>query len=179
MGKSKLVFNLGDKVVKFTVQDFDKNVEIDKLLKIDYGNLVAELVTFPVVVNKLGLLAAEMDNEVQLAKLNLSVTEAKLKDKIRKQLTFEDDKGRRKTPTIAEVDDALTRNKLWIKKKTAYITIMKEKEYMYSIYESAKDKSRKLDKLSLTLKTGDIDTDIIQRQLNNVYFKIKDGFIKD
>ena len=176
---NKLIFNLGDKVVKFTVQDFAKNVEIDKLLKIDYGNLVAELVTFPVVVNKLGLLAAQMDNQVQISKLNLSITEAKLKEKIRKKLTFIDDKNKRKNPTISEVEGAMITNKLWIKKKTDYITTIKEKEYMYSFYESAKDKSRKLDKLSLTLKTGDIDMKIIQRQLNNVYFKIKDGFIKD
>lgn len=177
MSKNKMIFNIGDKVVKFTVRDFDKNVDIDKLLKIDYGNLVAELVTFPVVVNRLGLLAADMDNEVNLAKLNLSMTEAKLKAQIRKELTASDEKG--KKPTISEVDDALTLNKVFVSKKKKYINKIRDKEYMYSIFFAAKDKSKKLDKLSLTIKTGDIDMDIIQSQLNNVYFKIKKGIIED
>jgi len=158
-------------------QDFDKNVNLDKLLKIDYGNLVAEMLTFPVVVNKLGLLVADMDNQIQLAKLNLSIKESKLKKKIRNKLAARDEKG--KKPTISEVEDAMITNKIWIKSKIDYIDTIKKKEYMYSIYESAKDKSRKLDKLSLTIKTGDIDDKIIQRQLNNVYFRIKDGLIKD
>jgi hypothetical protein len=179
MTKNKLIFTIGDKVIKFTVRDFDKNVDIDKLLKIDYGNLLAELITFPVVVNRLGILAAEMDNQVSEAKLNFTITEAKLQEKIRKKLTFQDEKGKIKKPTIAEVEDALIQNKIWISKKKELLRVIRDKEFMYSVYNSAKDKSKKLDKLSLTLKVGDVDEQIIQKQLNNVYFKIKDGFINN
>jgi hypothetical protein len=174
----ELKFAIGDKVVMFKVEDFE-DIDLDKLLKIDYENLMAEMVTFPVVVNKLGLLCADMDNEFQQAKLNLSIFEAKRKKELREELEFSDEKGKVKRPTIDEVDSALITDKVWKVKKQKMLKVQKEKEYMYSIYSSAKDKSNKLDKLSLTIKSGDVDMKIIQRQLNSVYFKIKDGLIKD
>lgn len=173
----KLKFTIGDKVILFRVEEFT-DLDLDKLLKIDYENLIAELVTFPVVVNRLGLLCADMDNEFQMAKLNLSIFEAKRKKTLREELTFTDEKDKVKKPTIDEIDSALLSDKIWKVKKLKMISVQKEKEYMYSIYSSAKDKSHKLDKLSMTIKSGDIDMKIIQRQLNSVYFKIKDGMIK-
>lgn len=172
--QKKLVFTIGDRVIGFTVSEFD-DLDIDKLLRIDYENLVAEILTFPVVVNKLGLLCADMDNLFQESKLDLSIYEAKTKEKIRQDI--EEEKGG-KRPTIDEIDTQLTLDKIWkLKKKKLYKT-QKEKEYMYSIYNAARDKSSKLDKLSLTVRAGDIDDKIIQGQLNNIYFKIKDGIIK-
>lgn len=173
----ELIFTIGEKVVKFTVGDFD-DIEVDKILKIDYANLMAELITFPVVVNRFGLMAADMDNEVQEAKLDLTIMEAKLKNKYRDSLTTSDEKGKAKKPTIDEVESALILDKVWQAKKKKFHRIQKEKEFMYSIYLSAKDKSAKLDKLSMSLRVGDVDESMIQKQLNNVYFKIKEGRIK-
>lgn len=177
MSKRELKFTVGDKVLLFKIQEFD-DLDLDKLLRIDYDNLVAELVTFPVVVNKLGLLAVDMDNELQEAKLDLSIFEAKRKKELREELETSDEKGKMKKPTIDEVDSALLSDPKWKVKKKVFLKVQKEKEYMYTIYQSAKDKSNKLDKLSMTLRPGDVDDKIIQQQLNNVYFKIKDGRIK-
>jgi phosphoenolpyruvate-protein kinase (PTS system EI component) len=177
MSKRELTFTIGDKVLVFKVQEFE-DLDLDKLLRIDYDNLVAELVTFPVVVNRLGLLAVDMDNELQEAKLDLSIFEAKRKKELREEMEISDEKGKSKKPTIDEVDSALLSDPKWKVKKKVFLKIQKEKEYMYTIYQAAKDKSNKLDKLSMTLRTGDIDDKIIQQQLNNVYFKIKEGRIK-
>ena len=177
MAEREMVFNIGDKVIKFQVGEFD-DIDIDKILKIDYSNLLGELVTFPVVVNRFGLLAADMDNEFQQAKLELSIYEAKRKNELREELETSDEKGKVKRPTVDEVESALTVDKVWAVKKKKMNRIMKEKEYMYSIYQSARDKSNKLDKLSMTLKSGDMTEHMIQTQLNNVYFKIKEGRIK-
>ena len=175
--KKDLIFNIGEKVVKFSVGEFN-DLDIDTILKIDYTNLIAEMITFPVVVNRIGLLAADMDNELQQVKLDLLIYEAKRKNELRDNLSSSDDKGKVKNPTIDEVNSALYLDKIWKVKKTKLNRIEKEKEYMYSIYTSAKDKSNKLDKLSLTIKSGDVDHTMIQKQLNSVYFKIKDGLIK-
>lgn len=177
MKQRELIFNIGEKVVKFEVGDFN-DIDIDKILKIDYSNLMAELITFPVVVNKLGLLAADMDNEFQQAKLDLSIYEAKRKNQLREELETSDEKGKVKRATVDEVESALLCDKIWKVKRTKMHRIQKEKEYMYSIYQAARDKSTKLDKLSMTLRPGDVDMDIIQKQMNNIYFKIKEGRIK-
>lgn len=170
----ELRFTMGDNVIQFKLDDFEDNMDLDKLLKIDYSNLLAELITFPVVVNRFGLLAAEMDGILQEEKLNLSIYEAKAKERIRNEFGSDPDKKRY---TVGEVDDALLMDKIWQKKKQKFNRVTKEKEFMYSIYQSAKDKSHKLDKLSMSLKFGDMDEQILQSQLNKVYFNIKKGTI--
>ncbi len=169
----KLTFTIGEKVIRFSVGEFNEQMDIDKLLKIDYSNLFAEILTFPLVVNRFGLLAADMDNQVKICKLNLSIFEAKLKNKIREEW-FEKNK---KKATVAEVEDQMTLDKKYKIKLTKYYTVLKEKEYIYTIYLSAKDKSNKLDKLSLSLRPGDMDEKIIQKQMNNIHFTIKNATI--
>lgn len=167
--RTKMVFNLGDKMVKFTVEDFKDEVDLDQLLKIDYGNLMAELITFPVILNKLGILNAQMENQLREAKLNFKIREAKLSKQVRAELSTEKAK-----PTINEVSDALQSNKIYQKYQREYFEAELHKDYITSIYLSAREKGSKLEKLSLTLKSGDFDEAIIQKQLNNVYYRIKD-----
>lgn len=173
--KTKLVFNIGEKLVKFTIEEFQDNVDIDRLLKTDYGNLVAELITFPVILNKLGILEADINNEVRLAKLNLEVRKAKLSKAVRISLSDSDEKGKVRKPTVAELDDALSTNRVYIKYQQDYFEAQKQQDYISSIYKAAKSKSDKLDKLSLTLRAGDIDEELVQKQFNNLYYKIKDN----
>ena len=168
---SKLVFNIGDKLIKFTIADFENNLNIDKLLKIDYGNLIAELITFPVVVNKIGILNADMEAELRLSKMNLKINETKLRTRARNELI----EGGNKKPTVAEVEEALIRNKVYQKYQRDHFEVEKQKDYIMSIYIATKDKSEKLNKLSLTLKSGDFEKAMVQKQLNNVYYKIKDN----
>lgn len=170
--RNKMVFTFGDDVIEFNVGEFEDDLDLDKLLKIDYSNLMAEILTFPVVVNRLGLLAAQMDNEVKQSKLNLEVFEAKQKARIREEW-----EGAKK-PTNDEIDSLLMTNVKVIAKKKMLNDLTRDKEYLYTIYSSAKDKSEKLNKLSLTIKVGDVDDQIIQSQLNKVYFRIKQGRMK-
>ena len=49
---------IGDKVYQLQFDDFDEEMDIDNLLRIDHSNLVGEMVTFPVFVNRFGNLLA-------------------------------------------------------------------------------------------------------------------------
>lgn len=167
----KIVFKLGeDKLIKFKFDGFFDNLDLDKLLKIDYGNLVAELITSPVILNKMGILNAEVENELRLAKMNFKAREARLRAKTRDRL-IEDNK---KT-TINEVEDALLRDKIYQKYQKEYIEAERNRDYMMSIYMAVRDKSDKLNRLSMSLKSGDIDEQLIQKQLNSLYYKVKNN----
>lgn len=171
----KYTFTIGDRVIQFKVDEFGDEVDLDKLLKIDYSNIFAEVLTFPVVVNRLGLMAAEMDNMVQQSKLDLRIFEAKQKAMIR--MDFEEQGVKR--PTIDQIDDEFVSLKSYKKRAQEHYNVIKEKEFVYSAYLSAKDKSGKLDKLSMSLRIGDMDEQILQKQFNNLYFSIKKGHISD
>ena len=164
----KKVITIGGNTYVLRFDDFDEDVDIDSLLKIDYSNLIGELITFPVIVNRFGQLLAEAESQVALAKLNLEVTEAKLKESLRIELA---EKNGGKAPSIDAVNSAVTLEKTYQVMRKVYIEKQKTRDYMNSIFWSAKDKSSKLDKLSLTIQPSDLPDTVMEGRVNNVLIK--------
>ena len=52
-----------------------------------------------------------------------------------------------------------------------FIEIQKTRDYVNSIFWSAKDKTSKIEKLSLTVQNGDIPDSVIEGRVNNVLIK--------
>jgi len=65
----KKLIQVKDKSYKLLFDNFDEDMEVDSLLKIDYSNLIGELITFPVIVNRFGNLLAEAESQVSEANL--------------------------------------------------------------------------------------------------------------
>lgn len=161
------VINIGDKVFKLLYNQFDEDIDIDSLLKIDYSNLIGEIVTFPVIVNRFGQLLAEAESQLAEAKLNLDVLEAKTKERLRLQITNETGKN----PTVEALNNAILQEKAVLTLKRRCIEVQKTRDYLNSIFWASKDKSNKLDKLSTTIQTGDVEDSIIEGKVNNVIIK--------
>lgn len=164
----KKVIQVGENTYKLLFDDFDEDMDVDSLLKIDYSNIIGELVTFPVIVNRLGNLLAEAESKVAEAKLNLEVFEAKTKERLRNELA-EANGG--KNPTVEALNNAVLMNKAYQILRKQFIEVQKTRDYINSIFWSAKDKSGKLDKLSLTIQNGDIPDSVIEGRVNNVLIK--------
>lgn len=164
----KKIITIGEKTFTLTFDKFDEEMDIDSLLKIDYSNLIGELVTFPVIVNRFGQLLAEAESQVSEAKLNLEVFEAKTKEKLRIELAAENNS---KAPTVEALNNAVVSNKAYQSMRKRLIEAQKTRDYMNSIFWSAKDKSSKIDKLSLTVQQGDIADAAIEGKVNNVLIK--------
>ena len=149
---------------------FDRNedVDIDSLLKIDYSNLIGELVTFPVILNRFGILLAEAESQVAETKLNMDVYEAKTKERLRIELA-EQNNG--KAPTVEALNNAVVSNKAYQAMKRKYIEVVKTRDYINSIFWACKDKASKLEKLSLSIQPGDLSDSVIEGRVNNVLVK--------
>lgn len=163
----KKVITVGGQTYILRFEDFDEDVDIDEYLKIDYSNLIGELITFPVIVNRFGQLLAEAESQVALAKLNLEVTEAKLKESLR--ITLTDRNG--KSPSVDAVNSAVILEKSYQAMRRNYVEKQKTRDYINSIFWSAKDKSAKLDKLSLTVQQNEISDAVIEGRVNKVLIK--------
>jgi hypothetical protein len=70
----KTVLHLGNRPVTLETRDFDDNVDVDALTKIDHSNLYGEAVTVPALLNHVGLLKAEVQNAYDLKKLECEVS---------------------------------------------------------------------------------------------------------
>lgn len=177
-----LILHFDDKIVKLTISNDLDELDVDDLLKIDYNNIIGEIITFPVIVNKVGVLRAELENQVNESKFELEVIQAELAEKIRKEKSTEtiDKSGvvKVKTPTIPEVENAVLLDPYYQEKKLIYFDKIKQFNYLDSLYWACKDKSKKLDYCSNGIKQEDFSKNIIEDTINNINIKVKNPVIR-
>jgi hypothetical protein len=164
----KKIINVGGQTLAIVYEEFDEKVDLDSLLKIDYSNLMGEIITFPIIVNRFGLLLADAESAVAEAKLTLEIYEAKAKERFRVQLMGENGG---KNPTVDALNSAVIQDKGYQQMKRKYIDAQKVRDYLNSAFWSAKDKSAKLDKLSLTIQDGELPDEVLERRVNGIKVK--------
>ena len=164
----KKIINVGGQTLAIVYDEFDEKVDLDSLLKIDYSNLMGEIITFPIIVNRFGLLLADAESAVAEAKLTLEIYEANAKERFRVQLVGENGG---KNPTVDALNSAVIQDKGYQQMKRKYIDAQKVRDYLNSAFWSAKDKSAKLDKLSLTIQDGELPDEVLERRVNGIKVK--------
>ena len=164
----KKIINVGGQTLAIVYEEFDEKVDLDSLLKIDYSNLMGEIITFPIIVNRFGLLLADAESAVAEAKLTLEIYEAKAKERFRVKLIGENGG---KNPTVDALNSAVIQDKGYQQMKRKYIDAQKVRDYLNSAFWSAKDKSAKLDKLSLTIQDGELPDEVLERRVNGIKVK--------
>lgn len=164
----KKIINVGGQTLAIVYEEFDEKVDLDSLLKIDYSNLMGEIITFPIIVNRFGLLLADAESAVAEAKLTLEIYEAKAKERFRVQLMGENGG---KNPTVDALNSAVIQDRGYQQMKRKYIDAQKVRDYLNSAFWSAKDKSAKLDKLSLTIQDGELPDEVLERRVNGIKVK--------
>lgn len=165
---SKVVVNIGKETYSLSFEQFDDDIQLDDLLKIDYSNLIGEMVTFPVVLNKFGLLLADAESAVSEAKLTLDVFEAKTKEKLR--VTLAEQNGG-KAPTVDALNNAMVSSPAYQTIKKKYFETVKTRDYLNSVFWAMKAKDEKLNKLSLTIQPGDLSESLVEGKVNKVLVK--------
>lgn len=144
------LFKYGNKFIKVTIGDLESTIDADAITKIDMNNLIGEIITTPVLVNRWGNIQADIAYQLQVENLEFDIWSAQTKESIRAEL------NQTKKATVAEVDDALVSNPLFKEKKLKIFKLEKTFDIVKSVYWSLKDKSDKLNKLSLTLQKDDL-----------------------
>ena len=164
----KKIINVGGQTLAIVYEEFDEKVDLDSLLKIDYSNLMGEIITFPIIVNRFGLLLADAESAVAEARLTLEIYEAKAKERFRVKLIGENGG---KNPTVDALNSAVIQDKGYQQMKRKYIDVQKVRDYLNSAFWSAKDKSAKLDKLSLTIQDSELPDEVLERRVNGIKVK--------
>lgn len=151
--KDATVLKYGNTLIKVKNVQVEDEIDPDKITRIDLNNLIAEIITTPVLVNRWGIIMAEMESVHNKEKLKLEILCANEKEKIRNSLTEKSGKK----PTIGEVDDALIQKPIYKLANEKVLEAKKVAEIVKSIYWAVKDKSDKLNKLSLTIQREDLE----------------------
>lgn len=165
---SKKIINIGKETYVINFDEFDDEIELEDLLKIDYSNILGEMITFPIVVAKLGNMLADAESKVNEKKLNLDVQEAKLKEEYRIKLS-ESNGG--KNPTVDALNTAVLIDKRYEAYNKMLIESKKIRDYMLTIYLAAKDKSEKINKVFYQVNPQDIPEGVIEGRVNSTIVK--------
>lgn len=174
--------NLNEKIVLLKLQEFETDIETDEVLQIDYANILGELLTFPVILNRIGVLRAELENRVADLEFDVKVYAAKLGEMFRKNKSRTDiDSGgnkKIKVPTVQEIENSVLLDEGYQLRQKTLFRAKKEYQIFDSLYWAAKDKSTKLDKCAMGIKPEDFENEIIEGAINGVMIKVRDKLIK-
>lgn len=166
-GAEKIVIELKKKMVVLSVQPFDGDIDTEELLKIDYHNIVGEVLTFPVLFNRIANMRAEMSNIVAESKLDFEVYEAQLYKEHQQRLMASGDKK----PSIKDVEASVLLDPKFVLKKKQFLGRQRDFEYLDSLYWSAQSKDTKLNKLSEKIRPDDFEKDLIEGKVNGIMIK--------
>lgn len=173
MSAEKIVIPLKDKMAVLTVQNFDGEIDIADLLKIDYSNLLGEILTWPVAFNKIANLRAEAAHHLAITKFQTESLEASLYEKHKNALMAAGSKG-----SIKDVEMKVLRDKIFILKHQTLNEAQKNFDYCDALYWSAQSKDKKLDKLTDRMRPEEFETELLEGTINSVQIKFKKKVIK-
>lgn len=170
---------IGDKTIQLHFEEFDTDIDVDELLVVDINNILGDVITFPVILNRIALLRAQQQSIVSESKLDLQIMEANLQENVRKRLTTRTDiSGKISKPTVAEVENAVNTDKGFVISKRNHIRKERDLAYLDALYWSAKSKDDKLNKASEKIRPEEFSHEILEDAINGVYIKAKRSLIK-
>lgn len=157
------------KMAILTIQPFDSELNMDDILRIDYSNIMGEILTFPLMFNRVANFKAEMENVVSEGKLDLEVFEAQLTEEYRKKLAAGKDGGR---VTATEVESAVKLDSRYSIKKKWYFKLQKDLAYMDSLYWACQSKDTKLNRFSEKIRPEEFEKELLEDTINGIAVKI-------
>lgn len=184
MAKETVKINFNKKIISLKFEEFDSEIDVDELCKIDYSNIYAEFVTISALMNKVGIWMAQSENDFAEAKLDRNIAIAQKANHYRENLVREDQyaNGTPKTvyPTKDEVDSAVTLDPIIEKHQRRVIRLQKEASYMDSLYWAIKSKEKKLDKLihGMNITPEGFEKELMEGKWNGIMIKLNEKLIK-
>ena len=170
MAQQKHIIEVGKSIYHLKSTPFDPEVDMDDLTRIHYDNLVGEVLTIATLMNKVGILKADVDNEYREQGLKVKILEAERAEYYRDGLTTNNGKTTKK-PTIAEVDNAVVTDPEVQDLRRELLRMQKQAEQIDSLYWAVKSKEMKLNKFAENITPEDFENEIIEGSINSVMIK--------
>jgi hypothetical protein len=178
----KHTIHLGDKPVVLIYKDFEEDIDVNEMTKIDYSNLYGESITISVLLNRIGQLRAEAEAEYERRKLTRHITEGNLEKKWRKEAAMTTSKGmftikeRGKEPYSIKLTDksvaaAISSDEEYELAKKNEISANRDLGYLDSLFWALKSKDKKLSMLLPQNVPEDFYNEIVEGSVNGIMIR--------
>lgn len=173
--EERIVIEWGDKMVSLQVHNFSTDVDVEDILKIDYSNLLGEILTWPVLYNRIANLKAEIDHEVRIQKFDFEIFEANLREEVRRKLSGLKT-GR---VTLDEIDTEVKMNINYRSLQEQIFKRQKDAQILDNLYWSAQSKTQLLQRLSEKIRPEEFNGELLSDVVNGVLIKTHNKSIPD
>lgn len=157
------------KTIEMQLGELDTSIDVEELLTIHYHNVVGEMLTMPVLVNKVGILRAQMRHTYAEKKLELDVYLAAQRERIRKDLVAKQEKA---TTFYKSLDIQLDNDAGVRTLKKNLINAERDMEIMDSFYWAVKSKDDKVNRLGSNLSPDSLSKGLVEERINMMQLKI-------
>lgn len=172
--KNSIILHTKNKTITLTTTDFDDEVDVDELTKIDYTNIYAETITVSALLNKVGLLKAEAQNNFSHKKVEFAIFEAELDRLIRQKAKSNEEKITEKV-----VEQRIILDPAWKIQKRNLINAERDLQFIESLYWAIQSKDTKLNVLCKGVIPEEHEHELIEGKINSVYIKARDRKFKE
>lgn len=153
-------------LVVLKYDNWDSDINIDELTRIDYSNLYGEIVTISALLNRVGLLKADCEADVALEKLDLETFEAQKKSQFTKTSISLGEKM-----SEAKLNDKVTQDPEIIVKRKKLIQKQRDLGYVTAMYWAISSKDKKLEHLLRPTSPEEFADEIVAGKLNTFIIK--------
>ena len=158
--------HLSSTMIRLIKRDWAEEIDLDEISKIDYSNLFGEVVTISALLNRVGNLKAEMEEQVNLEKLDGEVFEAQKRSYHSKEAAQLGQKL-----TVQGLEDRLLEDPEVIAKRKKLIQTQKNKGLIDSLYWAVQSKDQKLSKLLKPVTPVEFESELVEREINGFIIK--------
>lgn len=172
----KISFPLGDKMVVLKLQSFDE-IDTDEITKIQYHNIIGELLTCSAVLNRLGNVVAEAEEALSKGKLDYDIFYAKEYAKVAKEKTTSytntRDRVVTEVPSSNKIEQVIKGTPEYAARIREVIRLQKQRDIINSLYWAVKSKDDKLNKLTDKIRPEDFSKELIEESVNGILIRVK------
>lgn len=167
MEENLIKIPIGNKVIVLKYADFDTDIDLDAVTSIDYSNLYGEIVTISALLNRVGILKADIENAYTDFKLEVSIFESQQRKKIvRDALAL----GSKK-PSEASIEDDLNTDPKVIAMRKRLNELQRDVNYIDAVYWAIQSKDKKLSVLMKGVTPEEFASNIVEGTVNTFYVK--------
>ena len=171
----KKIVHIGENDIVLISKDIIDELDMDQITSIDHSNLYGEIVTCSVLLNKIGLLKAEVEAQYNNDKMNCEIYESKLRESLRRESILNGGKVQTSNGSIklteSSLDELILLDLDFQKKKRNTIESKKNLDMIDSLYWAIQSKDKKLTNLVPKVTPKEFYDELIEGTVNSFIIK--------
>ena len=165
MQENLIKIPIGENVIVLKYKDFDTDIDLDEVTQIDYSNLYGEIVTISSLLNRVGIMKADVENAYNDFKLEVGIFESqRRKEIIRENLAI----GNKK-PSESTLDDEINTDPKVIAMRKRLNELQRDLNYVDAFYWAVQSKDKKLSVLMKGVTPEEFAEGIVEGVVNTFY----------